>query len=174
MIPPPELIDKDAIIATLLARISALETMVADLEAKLNHACEGPGKSSVPPSQGNKPSCSGGSKPKGKPHRGAHRMLHPETTHKLTVPATTCGCGTDVSGLTQSAQHTYDCVEILPIKPDLKQVTLPGRLCTCCGKWFKALAPAGLQPDSPFCSKFCALTMLSAFSLGDPAQSVAR
>lgn len=99
MLLPPDLIGKDAVIATLLARISALETMVADLEAKLNHPRKGPGNSSVPPSQGNKPSGSGGSKSKGKPHRGAHRALHPEPTRKLTVPATTCGCGADVSGL---------------------------------------------------------------------------
>jgi len=40
----------------LLARISALEAMVAELEAKLNGPRKGPGNSSVPPSQGHKPS----------------------------------------------------------------------------------------------------------------------
>ena len=159
MLPPPDLTGKDAVIATLLARISALETMVADLEAKLNHPRKRPGNSSVPPSQGNKPSGSGGSKPKGKPHRGAHRALHPEPTRKLTVPATTCGCGADVSGLTQSAQHTYDCVEIPPIKPDVTQVTLQGGLCPCCGKRFKAAAPEGLEPGSPFGPNLCALVI---------------
>ena len=159
MTPPPDLTDKDAVIAVLLARISALEAMVADLEAKLNGPRKGPGNSSVPPSQGHKPSGSGGSKPKGKPHRGAHRALHPDPTRKLTVAAATCGCGADVSAVAQIAQHTYDCVEIPPIKPDVTQVTLQGGLCPCCGKRFKAAAPAGLEPGSPFGPNLCALVI---------------
>lgn len=164
MTPPPDLTDKDALIAALLARLEARDAMivklqarVVELEAKLNRPGKGPGNSSVPPSQGHKPSGFGGSKPKSKPHRGAHRALHPNPTRKLVVPATTCGCGADVSGLTQSAQHTYDCVEIPPIKPDVTQVTLQGGLCLCCGKRFKAAAPSGLQPGSPFGPNLCTL-----------------
>ena len=164
MTPPPDLTDKDALIAALLVRLEArdavivkLQARVAELEAKLNRPGKGPGNSSVPPSQGHKPSGSGGSKPKGKPHRGAHRALHPNPTRKLTVAAATCGCGADVSAVVQSAQHTYDCVEIPPIKPDVTQVTLQGGLCPCCGKRFKAAAPAGLQPGSPFGPNLCAL-----------------
>lgn len=164
MTPPPDLTDKDALIAALLVRLEArdavivkLQARVAELEAKLNRPGKGPGNSSVPPSHGHKPSGSGGSKPKSKPHRGAHRALHPNPTRKLVVPATTCGCGADVSAVAQSAQHTYDCVEIPPIKPDVTQVTLQGGLCPCCGKRFKAVAPAGLQPGSPFGPNLCAL-----------------
>ena len=164
MTPPPDLTDKDALIAALLARLEArdavivkLQARVAELEAKLNRPGKGPGNSSVPPSQGHKPSGSGGSKPKSKPHRGAHRALHPNPTRKLIVLATTCGCGADVSAVAQSAQHTYDCVEIPPIKPDVTQVTLQGGLCLCCGKRFKAAAPSRLQPGSPFGPNLCAL-----------------
>ena len=164
MTPPPDLTDKDALIAALLGRLEArdavivkLQARVAELEAKLSHPGKGPGNSSVPPSQGHKPSGPGGSKPKGKPHRGAHRALHPNPTRKLTVAAVACGCGADVSAVAQSAQHTYDCVEIPPIQPDVTQVTLQGGLCPCCGKRFKAAAPVGLQPGSPFGPNLCAL-----------------
>lgn len=159
MTPPPDLTDKDGVIAVLLARISALEAQVEELQAKLNRPRKGPGNSSVPPSQGHKPSGPGGSKPKGKPHRGAHRALHPNPTRKLVVPATTCGCGADVSAVAQSAQHTYDCVEIPPIEPNVTQVTLQGGLCPCCGKRFKAAAPEGLEPGSPFGPNLCALVI---------------
>ena len=164
MTPPPDLTDKDALIAALLARLEVrdalivkLQAQVAALEARLNGPRKGPGNSSVPPSQGHKPSGSGGSKPKGKPHRGAHRALHANPTRKLVVAAVTCGCGADVSAVAQSGQHTYDCVEIPPIKPDVTQVTLQGGLCPCCGKRFKAAAPVGLEPGSPFGPNLCAL-----------------
>ena len=124
MTPPPDLLDKDALIAVLLGRIEArdativkLAARVAELEAGMNRPRKGPGNSSVPPSQGFKPSGGGGSKAKRKPHRGAHRALHPDPTHKLTVAATRCGCGADVSGVAQKARQTYDCIEIPPIKP---------------------------------------------------------
>ena len=166
MIPPPNLVDKDALIAALFVRleqrdatIMELTARVAELEAKGGGPRKGPGNSSVPPSQGNKSSGAGVSKPKTKPHRGAHRALHPDPTRKLTVPASTCGCGADVSGAAQSAQHTYDCVEIPPIKPDVTQVTLQGGLCPCCGKRFKASAPEGLEPGSPFGPNLCALVI---------------
>ena len=159
MTPPPDLVDKDALIAVLLARISALEAVVAGLQAKLGGPRKGPGNSSVPPSQGQKPSGSGGSKAKRKAHRGAHRALHPDPTRKLTVAATTCGCGADVSGVAQSARHVYDCVEIPPIEPDVTQVTLQGGLCPCCGGRFKAEAPEGLRPGSPFGPNLCALVV---------------
>ena len=63
MTPPPDLTDKDGLIAALLARLEArdavivkLQARVAELEAKLNRPGKGPGNSSVPPSHGYKPS----------------------------------------------------------------------------------------------------------------------
>jgi transposase len=166
MTSPPDLIDKDALIAILVSRLEEREATivklaarVAELEGRLNRPRKGPGNSSVPPSQGHKPSGSGGSKGKGKPHRGAHRALHPDPTRKLTVAATMCGCGAVVSGVAQSGRHTYDCVEIPPIEPDVTQVTLQGGVCPCCGKRFKAEAPEGLEPGSPFGPNLCALVI---------------
>ena len=155
--PPPELIDRDALIATLMARIEELVTQVAwqaariaELEARIGKPRKGPGNSSVPPSQGQKPSGSGQSKAKAKPHAGAHRPLHPNPTSKRDVFAGACACGADVSGVVQSAREAYDCVEIPRIVPDVTRVTLYGGVCPCCAGRFKATAPEGLEAGSPW------------------------
>jgi len=63
MTPPRDLADKDALIATLLARIEELVATnprltgrVAELEAKLGLPPKTPDNSGVPPSKGQKPS----------------------------------------------------------------------------------------------------------------------
>ena len=157
MTPPPDLVDKDALIATLMARIEALAAQVAsqaariaELEAKIGRPRKGPGNSSVPPSQGQKPSGPGQSKGKAKAHAGAHRPLHPHPTSKRDVFASACQCGADVSGVVQSAREAYDCVEIPRIEPDVTRVTLYGGVCPCCAGRFKATAPEGLEPGSPY------------------------
>lgn len=157
MTPPGDLVDRDALIATLMARIEALMTentrlaaRIAELEAKIGRPRKGPGNSSVPPSQGQKPSGSGPSKAKAKPHAGAHRALHPDPTSKRDVFASICACGADVSGVIQAAREAYDCVEIPRVVPDVTRVTLHGGVCPCCAKPFKAAAPEGLEPGSPY------------------------
>ena len=110
MTPSPDWADKDATIATLLARIEALmatnerlTARVAELKAKLGLPPKTPDNSSVPPSKGQKPSEPTAAKDKAKPHAGAHRPLHPNPTSKREVFA--CrrqGCGADVSGVAQS------------------------------------------------------------------------
>ena len=144
MTPPPDLADKDALIATLLAQIEALMAVnarltarVAELEAKLGLPPKTPDNSSVPPSKGQKPSESSTPKDKAKPHAGAHRPLHPNPTAKRDVFACRCqGCGADVSGVAQNACEAYDRVEIPQIKPDVTRV--------------RAEPPEGLEPGSPF------------------------
>src|SRR3954452_320805 len=127
MTPPRDLHDKDALIAALMARIealvagnealvaenAALAARVAELEVKLGLPPKTPDNSSVPPSKGQKPSGASAPKAKAKPHRGAHRPLHPNPTAKRAVLAATCkGCGADVSGMTQIVCEEYDRVEI--------------------------------------------------------------
>ena len=155
---PPDLTDKDALIAALLARIevlvaanAALTARVAELEAKLGLPPKTPDNSSVPPSQGQKPSNPSAPRRKAKPHAGAHRPLHPDPTTKREFFACRCGgCGADVSGVAQSRCETYDRIEIPPIKPDVTQVSLYGGTCPNCARRFKADPPAGLEPGSPF------------------------
>ena len=150
--------EKDALIATLLARIDelsnrlvALEEENAALREKLKLPPKTPDNSSTPPSQGRKASSEPTVKPKGKPHAGAHRPLHPNPTCKRDVVAALCQhCGTMVSGEPQFACEAYDRIEIPEIKPDVTRVTLYGGTCPCCAKRFKAAPPAGLEPGSPF------------------------
>jgi transposase len=148
---PSDLPDKDAVIAALMARIEVLTARVAELEARLGLPPKTPDNSSVPPSKGQKPSGSSAPKAKAKPHRGSHRALHPNPTSKRAVLAATCtGCGADVSGVAQFVCEEYDRVEIPRIEPDVTRVQLHGGVCPCCAGRFKAAAPAGLEPGSPF------------------------
>src|SRR5271163_5277393 len=89
MTPPPDSVDKDAMIAALLARIETLTAAnarlvarIAELEAKLDQPPKTPDNSSLPPSKGQKASESSKPMPKSKPHPGAHRALHPHPTRR--------------------------------------------------------------------------------------------
>jgi transposase len=167
--------DKDALIAALLARVEQLSARVAELEAKLGLPPKTPGNSSTPPSQGRKASSETTTKPKGKPHAGAHRPLHPNPTSKRDLFATSCQhCGTDVSGRPQFACQAYDHIEIPDIKPDVTRVTLHGGVCPCCDKRFKAQAPADMAPDSPFGANLRAFVIYLRFTQGISFERLAR
>src|SRR5258707_14662734 len=148
--------EKDALIATLLARIdelgkrlAVLEVENAALRAKLDLPPKTPDNSSTPPSQGRKASSAPTTKPKGKPHAGAHRPLHPNPTRHRNVPAAQCQpCGTDVTGDPQTACEAYDRIEIPEIKPDLTLVTLYGGTRPCCTTPLQAAPPAGRERRS--------------------------
>jgi len=142
---------KDALITALMAQVAALTVRVAELEAKLGLPPKTPDNSSLPPSKGQKASAPSKPKPKANPHAGAHRPLHPDPTRERIVSALVCqGCGADVSTAPQSAVQVYDRIEIPEVKPDVTRVTLRGGVCPCCARRFKAAAPEGLEPGSPF------------------------
>ena len=156
MLSPPNFIllsaqDKDALIVRLLARLEALERENAALRERLNLPPKTPDNSSTPPAAGHKSNGETTRRPKGKPHAGAHRPLHPNPSRCRAVPASQCQhCRANVSGVVQTPVHSYDRIEIPEIKPDVTRVTLLGGLCPCCAKPFKAAPPAGLEPGSPF------------------------
>ena len=163
MAPPPEFSslsssEKDALIATLLARIETLmaenaelRKRVGELEAKLGLPPKTPDNSGTPPSLGQKASQEASRKPKGKPHAGAHRPLRPDPTRKRDVMASNCPhCGADVSSVVQTKLEAYDRIEIPAITPDVTRVELYGGICPCCCERFKATPPEGLEPGSPF------------------------
>jgi transposase len=105
----------------------------------------------VPPSGGQKPSGSSKARGKKKPHAGTHRALHPNPTRTRAVLARLCtGCAADVSMVAQSPLESYDRIEIPRIEPDVTRVVLHGGVCPCCAARFKAAAPEGLEPGSPF------------------------
>ncbi len=142
---------KDALIHTLMAQVAALRARVAELEAKLGLPPKTPDNSSVPPSKGQKASEPSKPRPKANPHAGAHRPLHLNPTRERIVSAHVCqDCGADVSNVAQSAVQVYDRIEIPKVEPDVTRVTLRGGVCPCCARRFKAPAPEGLEPGSPF------------------------
>jgi transposase len=139
------------LILALLEQNAVLRERLAALEAKLDQPPKTPSNSSLPPSQGHKSSGQTGPKATGKGHKGTFRRLHPNPTRVREVKAARCThCGTDVTCEAQQAAQTYDRIDIAEIKPDVTRVVLYGGSCSCCGKRFKAQAPVGLEPGSPF------------------------
>jgi transposase len=181
--------EKDALITTLLARVDALVAEVralgaenaalkaenTSLRAKLTLPPKTPDNSSKPPSQGHKPNAGSKAKGKAKAHPGAHRPLHPNPTRRRDVLAEQCShCQADVSGVAQSAVQVYDRIEIPEIKPDVTRVTLHGGICPCCAKRFKAPAPPGLEPGSPFGPNLRAFVLYLRFTQAISFERLAR
>jgi len=162
-------------IETLVAHNAMLVARVAELEAKLGLPPKTPDNSSVPPSRGQKPSGSSLPKPKRKAHAGTHRPLHPNPTSRRDVLATACQhCRADVSGTPQAPVHAYDRIEIPEIKPDATRMTLFGGTCPCCRKAFKAEAPPGLEPGSPFGENLRAFALYLRFTQAISLERLAR
>lgn len=176
--------EKDALIATLLARLEILMARVAALEAenaalrsKLGQPPKTPDNSSTPPSQGHKPNAGPSHKERGKRkgHPGAHRALHPSPTRRQDVMAAQCPhCQADISGVPQRALHAYDRIEIPKIEPDVTRVTLHGGTCPCCARTFKAAPPKGLEPGSPFGPNLRAFALYLRFSHAVSFERLAR
>jgi transposase len=160
-------------IAVLTREMAVLRARVVELEAKFGLPAKTPDNSSTPPSQGRKASGEVTKKPERKAH--AHRPLHPNPAHKRNVMASSCQhCGTDVSGLPQTACEVYDRVEIPDIKPDVTRVTLHGGVCPCCAKKFKAAPRSGMEPGSPFGENLRALVIYLRFTPGIAFGRLAR
>jgi len=157
-----------AAIERLSAKAAALESELAQLRARLDRPPKTPDNSSIPPSQGRKKTIAFvKSRGKTKAHPGAHRPLHPNPTHRRDVLARVCGgCGADVSGSPQEPCEVYDRIEIPPLAPEITRVTLHGGKCRCCAKRFKAEAPAGLEPGSPFGPNLRAFVIYLRFTQG--------
>jgi transposase len=155
-------LDREGLLGVALAQAEAIERQakelatlreeIAELRAKLDRPPKTPDNSSVPPSHGPKKTTEFvKSRRKKKRHPGAHRPLHPNPTQQRDVMASVCGhCGADVSQSPQEPCEAYDRIEIPPIAPDITRVRLHGGVCPCCAGRFKAEAPAGLEPGSPF------------------------
>ncbi|WP_460019016.1 IS66 family transposase [Magnetospira thiophila] len=162
-------------VSALEAENATLKAENADLREKLNLPPKTPDNSSKPPSQGHKPNGEGKAKPKGKAHAGAHRPLHPNPTRRRDVLADHCPhCRADVTGVTQAEVQAYDRIEIPEIAPDVTRVTLFGGTCPCCAKRFKAPAPAGLEPGSPFGPNLRAFVLYLRFGQAIPFERLER
>ncbi len=160
-------------IERLIAKVANLE---AALQAKQDRPPKMPNNSSIPPSQGHKKTTEFvKSRRKKKPHPGAHRPLHPNPTHRRDVLASACGhCGADVSGVPQAPCEVYDRIEIPPIVPEITRVSLHGGVCPCCARRFKAEAPEGLEPGSPFGPNLKAFVLYLRFTQGVAFERLSR
>jgi transposase len=163
-------------IERLIAETAALRGEIAELRARLDRPPKTPDNSSLPPSQGHKKATEfAKSRRKKKPHRGAHRPLHPNPTHERDVLASVCDhCGADVSQSPQEACEAYDRIEIPPIAPEILRVRLHGGVCPCCARRFKAEPPAGLEPGSPFGPNLRALAIYLRFTQGVGFERLSR
>jgi transposase len=167
--------EKDALILALLARVDALIAENAALRERLNLPPKTPDNSSTPPSQGHKASGESERKPKTKAHAGSHRPLHPNPTRRRDVLADRCEhCRADLSAVPQAAVHAYDRIEIPEIVPDVTRVRLHGGVCPCCTRRFKAAAPEGLEPGSPFGPNLRAFVLYLRFAQAIPFERLAR
>jgi transposase len=168
--------DKDALISALLTQVEALIAENAALRERLNLPPKTPDNSSTPPSQGRKASGGGEkAKAKRKAHAGAHRPLHPNPTRRWDMMAETCGhCRADVRAVPQASVQAYDRVEIPEIVADVTRVTLYGGTCPCCARRFKAVAPAGLEPGSPFGPNLRAFVLYLRFAQAIPFERLSR
>ena len=75
-------------------------------------------------------------------------------------------CGADDSQSPQQPCEVYDRIEIPPLAPEITRVSLHGGVCPCCAKRFKAEAPAGLEPGSPFGLNLRSLVIYLRFTQG--------
>ena len=178
-----ESLDREALLGVAVAQAEAIERLiakVANLEARLQAKQGGPPKtpnnSSIPPSQGHKKTTEFvKNRRKKKTHPGAHRPLHPNPTHRRDVLASACGhCGADVSRSLQTPCEVYDRIEIPPIAPEITRVSLHGGVCPCCAGRFKAEAPEGLEPGSPFGPNLRAFVIYLRFTQGVAFERLSR
>lgn len=171
-------LDREGLIGVALAQAEAIErlsALVAELQAKLDRPPKTPDNSSIPPSRGHKTTQFVKNRSKKKAHPGAHRPLHPNPTHRRDVMADVCGhCGADVSQSPQEACEAYDRIEIPPIAPEVTHVRLHGGVCPCCAGRFKAEAPPGLEPGSPFGPHLRAFVIYLRFTQGVGFERLSR
>lgn len=159
----------------LVARVAMLETENAALREKLKAPPKTPDNSGTPPSLGRKANGDGKASPKARVHAGAHRPLHPNPSRCAEVRSEHCPrCRADVTGVAQVAVQAYDRIEIPEIKPDVTRVILQGGVCPCCAGRFKATAPAGLEPGSPFGPNLRAFALYLRFGQAIPFERLAR
>jgi transposase len=148
--------EKDALLSEQAALIERQAARIAELEALLAKPKKTSQNSHTPPSQDRKPGGSGdgkdGKRRKPRPSRpGSARPLTDAPDETIKRLATACPhCAADVSGQRQHCRHRYDHIDLPPITPVVTRIELFGGRCAACGHRFRAEAPDGMPPGSPF------------------------
>ena len=144
--------DKDTIILEQAALIEQLAGRIKELEALVGKPRKTSKNSSTPPSRDGpqRPNAAKRAPKKRPPRIGSGRRLAqtPDRTERVT--ASVCGhCGADVADRLQRVRARYDHIDLPPIRPVVTRVELMGGRCGC-GHRFRADAPTGRPPGSPF------------------------
>ena len=155
-------LSKEELIALVLARAGQIEELtrrIAELEAKLGGPPKTPDNSSIPPSQGRKPSRAerrASKKRKGRP--GVFRALAANPDRIIESVAEHCPhCEHALTPADQSGFHAYDHIELPPIRPVITRIHRHRGVCPSCRRGFSAPPPVGMPPGSPFGPNLVAL-----------------
>lgn len=158
--------EKDALILSLLALVGQLEAAlawIADLEKRLGEferSAQTPDNSSLPPAKGQKRDRPAGDRPPRKSRPGVARALEANPDRVVDATLDACPhCAAAFPAGQQTPQLVYDRIELPPIRPEVTRVRLFGGRCACCGERGTAVAPAGLEPGSPFGQSIAALVI---------------
>ena len=157
-------LSKEELMARVLAQTAQIEELtrrIAELEAKLGGPPKTPDNSSVPPSQGRKPSRAerrAANKRKGRP--GVFRALAPDPDRIVASVAERCPhCEHALTPADQLGFHAYDHLELPPIRPVITRIHRHRGVCPNCHRGFSAPPPAGMPPGSPFGPNLVALIL---------------
>jgi transposase len=146
--------EKDALLAQQQEMIERLVARISELEALVGKPRKTSRNSHTPPSKDGFGRGKKHGKPadrKRPPREGKARPLADTPDKTERVVASACDhCGTDVSGLAQCCRHRYDYIDLPPIRPIVTRVELFGGRCRGCGRRYRAEAPAGMKPGTPF------------------------
>ena len=145
--------EKDSLLFQQQEMIERLVARITELEALVGKPRKTSSNSHIPPSKDGFGGKKRGKAAAGKrpPREGKARPLADTPDKTERVIADTCGhCGTDVSAQTQRCRHRYDHIDLPPIAPIVTRIELFGGRCRGCGQRYRAQAPAGMPPGTPF------------------------
>src|SRR5216684_6115143 len=144
-------LSNEELIALVLAQAAQIEELtrrIAELEAKLGGPPKTPDNSSIPPSQGRKPSRAerrAAKKRKGRP--GVFRALASDPDRIVASVAERCPhCEHPLTPADQVRFHVYDHIELPPIRPMITRIHRHRGVCPSCCRGFSAPPPAGMPP----------------------------
>ncbi|RZF61131.1 IS66 family transposase [Sphingomonas populi] len=158
MAPPPLHVlteaEKNELLLAQHEMIERMAARISELEALVGRPRKTSSNSHIPPSKDGfgrgkgRRKASAGKRP---PREGKSRPLADTPDKTERVMADACGhCGTDVSDGLQRCRHRYDHIDLPPIAPIVTRVELFGGRCRGCGRRYRAQAPAGMPPGTPF------------------------
>src|SRR5271167_186517 len=157
-------LSKEELIALVLAQEGQIEQLtrrIAELEAKLGGPPKSPDNSSLPPSQARKPSrAERRAAKKRKGHPGVSRALAPSPDRIVESVAERCPhCNHALAAADQPGFHSYDHIELPPLRPVITRIHRHRGVCPSCRRGFSAPAPPGMAPGSPFGPDLTALIL---------------